>query len=75
MIHTREFFINSADKINCGENIFGQASGPLLEKIDNGSLPAIAWYDENLNYDWNNPGNAKSPDKKIGKLYYSHISP
>jgi hypothetical protein len=70
MTHTREVFSQYADKIDCGENIYGQSSMPTLQKIDNGTVPSKAWYDENPDYDWTKPGNPKSPDKKIGKLYY-----
>jgi hypothetical protein len=72
MTHTREFFSQYADKITCGENIYGNFTTPKLHKLDNGTVPARAWYDENIDYNWANPGNAKSPDNKIGKLYYSH---
>jgi hypothetical protein len=71
MIHTREFFSEYADKINCGENIFGQTSGPPFEKVNDGAIPSKTWYDENADYDWNNPGKPKSPDKKIGKIHMS----
>jgi hypothetical protein len=70
MAHTREVFSQYADKIDCGENIFGQSSGPPLQKVKSGDVPSKAWYNENPDYDWNNPGNPKSPDKKIGKFCY-----
>jgi hypothetical protein len=41
-----------------------------LQKVKSGEIPSKVWYDENVDYDWNKPGNPKSPDKKIGKAYY-----
>jgi hypothetical protein len=67
MMHTKEIFLDNAEDIFCGENLFIKSNKDQLKKVKNGSEPFKDWYDEIAYYDYATNGTINNT-VEVGKV-------